>query len=1540
MAGAGTNLATYFVNIVPTTKGIKNNLAKQVGAPVDAVGKKAGSSLGQKMGTWAKRSLKAAAVGGVAAVGVAVGAAVMTGFKSAVSRQNSEKVLSGLYGSAVGAKQVMDDLRKVSDQSPLNYTSYLKAAESLAYAGVTGKTAVGTLENVGLAIVAAGGDSEKLDQAMGGVLKAVNNGGIAMMDSLSMISDSGVPILSGLADKFGEPINVIKDMASKGQISIEDVMSVLEQGQGDTFKQMMKAGDAASQSFGNQWAAAKDRIVNAVADNLLPLLDAIAPAIKPAADALVKVIEFFPDMVGWVKQAWAVLKYLSPLIMGIVAAFAAWSAVWAIQKGIAIAALIIEKQWLTLTGLRVGWLYASAAAQRVFNAAMAANPIGLVIAGLVLLVSALVFAYKRFGWFRDMVDGVWAWLKNAAAGFVEGWSLLFTKAIPAVLSDLGKFFKGTFDFIVLAAKLWWTGVKAYFMFLWELIKGVGRVFVWLYENAVKPAFDFIVAAAKLWWQGVKLYFKAVWTGVQYVGKFFVWLYEKAVKPAFDFIVAAAKLWWAGVKAYFTAIINGAKAVGRGFVWLYEKIKAAFNFIVNAAKQWWARTKATFWAAINFIRTVFWGAWSWIRDKIAAVWSAITGRIRNAWSAIKATFWTIINYLRGTFANAWNWLRDKIKNIWGSIRSNIANVWSAIKDRTFNPMMNFIKNTIPNAFRAGVDAIKRAWDRLKSVARKPVEFVVNTVIQKGIIDNFNKIAKTFKVKEIGDVSLPRGFDRGGWTGPGSRLTPAGIVHADEYVIKKSSRRRFEDSHPGLLDHINRTGTLPGVDGYAKGGRVGTSGMVWNNLWGIIKRQFPWARLTSAYRPGSITASGNRSYHAQGKAVDLAGRGSMNAADMMKIFNFIEKNYGQSSEVIYSPAGGRQIKNGRRYFYRGAVRRMHFNHVHWANRSAFGGPTAGAAGGVHGAGGGGFNPLDMLNNFLEPFRNLKKRVSDIPGVGAMLDLAKGGAKTAIQWPIDFIKKNISKVGDIAVDIADAANAGTAKAQVKAVAAKYGWHTGREWDAIKWLVQKESSWNPRAANPTSSARGLFQKMTCLVTDAEILTREGWKRHDEVQPGDETIGYNPETGRNEWTRVKRVVHYDNAPIVHMRNGRVAYRSTPNHRWLTEQRYALGTERMVETQDLNVSHRLVVAAPAAIPAELDITTAEAALIGWLLSDGTLRMPGLPDGLDGREPVGHLYQSKPDMIPVIEALLDETVGDYGHTEREPRGKATLPAHTWRLRSADVRSLVERARLVDGLERFVTRLSMEQRAAFLTAVKQAEGTPVTYGETELWRIPQLDGPKQDAFIMAAYLDGYKPLVNAVDTSRSEFNARPLSQVTLASPTVGVQSLTFETDPELYDVWCVETELGTWTARDLGQVFLTGNSIHGPVEKTAAGQAGWGLKYIKNRYGSPTAAQNFWRRNNWYADGGLVKPHVFDGGGWLTDRMVAIHQKRKPDAVLSESQWRDMHTIAQNTAQRQGEGTTINITVNGVDTDNAQAVAQELRFEMARIGRGGKYALGNA
>lgn len=45
------------------------------------------------------------------------------------------------------------------------------------------------------------------------------------------------------------------------------------------------------------------------------------------------------------------------------------------------------------------------------------------------------------------------------------------------------------------------------------------------------------------------------------------------------------------------------------------------------------------------------------------------------------------------------------------------------------------------------------------------------------------------------------------------------------------------------------------------------------------------------------------------------------------------------------------------------------------------------------------------------------------------------------------------------------------VKAVAKNYGWDGGAEWNALYALIQKESSWNPNAQNPHSTAYGLFQ-------------------------------------------------------------------------------------------------------------------------------------------------------------------------------------------------------------------------------------------------------------------------------------------------------------------------------------------------------------------------------------------------------------------------------------------------------------------------------------
>jgi hypothetical protein len=155
-----------------------------------------------------------------------------------------------------------------------------------------------------------------------------------------------------------------------------------------------------------------------------------------------------------------------------------------------------------------------------------------------------------------------------------------------------------------------------------------------------------------------------------------------------------------------------------------------------------------------------------------------------------------------------WFRDSvIKPVWDRIQNIIKNVWEQDIKPVFDTLSNFITKTIPKAFDTGVAAIKKAWEGIQEVAKAPVRFVINTVINDGLIKGFNDLARPLGVKELGKVALPAGFRDGGYTGNLHKNAVAGVVHGDEHVIRAESRRRFEARHPGALEHINRTGTLP-------------------------------------------------------------------------------------------------------------------------------------------------------------------------------------------------------------------------------------------------------------------------------------------------------------------------------------------------------------------------------------------------------------------------------------------------------------------------------------------------------------------------------------------------------------------------------------------------------------------------------------------------------------------------------------------------------------------------------------------------------------
>ena len=954
--------------IVPSAKDLGKRIAKDFGAVnkvAENTGKSAGSRLMGAMGAVAKK----AALGAFVGAGVAVGAALMGGFASAVNQQTAEKVLSGLYGSAEKATKMMQDLRKVSSQSPVEYSAYTKAAEALAYAGVEGDQAVSVLENVGHAITATGGTSEHMDRATAAVTKMVNAGKVSL-DALQELSGSGTPIISGLAEHFGVSMDEINKMASEGAIGLEDVISVMENATGENFQKSLAGSAAASQSFGNQFKIAKDNIVTAIGTALVPALEAIAPAIQPVSDAIVAGIDKLPGIFDSVTESaqkvWGVLKDWSPMILGIAGAVAAWNIVQGISNALSWAAYLWQSRYVLMGAARIAITNAMAVAQRGLNMAMRANPIGLVIAAIMLLVGAFVTAYNNLDWFKNFVDTAWAAIKNAISVVV--------------------------DWFVNVAWPW----------MQQAISALGNWFVSLYQNYIKPAWDGIWAAIQLAWS--------------------------YIQPVFNFIVNA-------IKTYLIIY----------FQLLWTVVQIVWKSIQIAIQAAWAVIKIIFNAIVSFVKNVLGPIFTWLYNNIIKpVWNGIKWAIDKAWAGIKIVFNAIKSVIDNVLAPAFTWFKnDVIDPVWNGIKSTIRTVWHFIRDNIFDPLKKAISETVPNAFEAGKDAIGEAWDKVRDVAKKPVKFVIETVINKGIIDNFNKIASVFGVDKIDKVSLPKGFATGGYTGPGRKYKPAGIVHADEYVIRKESQQKISRNYGrGALDYMNRFGRIPGL-GYAKGGKVKGGTLIDAANWWIAKG----ARGSRHPAFGGAVRSGHsrNSLHYQDRAVDLNyGPGGQNATEMAFFDRWVSQFKGlfPGIRVIWRAPG-------------------HYNHMHIdTGNGADIGDFSGASSG------------SRLPAFLSPFEGLFDKIKSGVGDSVFAKMVGGAARKMVEAPIEWIKSKADLLGDVGEAVHDVVTSGTGRARGMAWATAQGWPlTGARWKALDYIITRESSWNPNAKNPRSSASGLGQ-------------------------------------------------------------------------------------------------------------------------------------------------------------------------------------------------------------------------------------------------------------------------------------------------------------------------------------------------------------------------------------------------------------------------------------------------------------------------------------
>lgn len=276
-----------------------------------------------------------------------------------------------------------------------------------------------------------------------------------------------------------------------------------------------------------------------------------------------------------------------------------------------------------------------------FNLVMAANPITLIIIAVVALVAAVVYAYKNFETFRNVVNAVWAGIRTAA--------------------------------------LWaWNNVlKPTFSAIWTSLQTIGRWAMWLWNNAISPAFKFIWTAAKvLFTILVVTVILPIVAAIKVLGAIAAWLWKYAFGPAFSQIAKDATWLWKNVLSPVFGWI-GDKAR-----WLWNNaVKPAFNAF-KAGMKAVGDDARSLWK--NVISPVF----GWIGDRGKWLWN----------TALKPQFELIKKGLKA-IGDSFRTTKNYIDEQWSKLSGIAKKPVTFIIDQVYNKGIRGVWNAVAGAFGA-------------------------------------------------------------------------------------------------------------------------------------------------------------------------------------------------------------------------------------------------------------------------------------------------------------------------------------------------------------------------------------------------------------------------------------------------------------------------------------------------------------------------------------------------------------------------------------------------------------------------------------------------------------------------------------------------------------------------------------------------------------------------------------------------------------------------------------------------------------------------
>jgi tape measure domain-containing protein len=987
-----------YVSITPNMSGFRSSVLRElkgVDGDAAAVGSSSGGAFSgafsravSGIGSALATTLKVGA--GAALAGISAAGAV--GIKTAAQLETANIGFTTMLGSGEKAQAFLKDLTDFAAKTPFELPGLQQSASQLVATGIETSKVIPIMTTLGNITSGMGTGSEGIQRAVVAI-QQMNAAQKISAEDLNQLRDAGVPVYELLAKATGKSTQEVAGLAQAGKLGkteLDALMQTLESGAGlERFNGLM---EQQSKSLSGLASTAKDTFSIGMAgaiEPLIPLLkeglggaitwmgDTAFPAIKSgitetigsvtafvgawkandgditssgmpgfferlgyfghqAFDGIREVLAplrpIFDSVVDTFKTLMPTLAPLVPQIFGLVTAFNPLSLIFkAIQPLLPTIITALGNLAATVGGalLQVLPIVTQVLGQLV---GILAGSLAQILPTVVMLITSLS---GIFAMLAPLVLHVVEAIAPLIVHLVQQFAPIIVSLVNSILPPLIVIFESIVSAIVPL-------VTILIDILVPIIQNVVVPIITIAFQIIAEVIKVAVAIILVIITGLVGFFRDV------LGPVFVWLYENVVKPI-----------WDGISAYIGAVITVVTAIISGIVWYFQNVLApVFTWLYE-----------------NIIKPV----WEGIQKAISVVWDWLG---LNVFQPMKNLFEVILPF-------AFNLLKAKAQEIWDGIMKILGDAWTWIQDHVFTPMSDFITKTIPKAFEDGVKAITKAWDDIAKLAKAPIDFVVTTILNNGILAAINSAMHFFGINDK-DLKIPwppsgwGSYEIGGYTGDGGKFQPKGVVHGGEFVLTKE---QTANAGVGNLYALAKY-----LDGYVSGGLVspldsyvitqGFSGLLGHNG---IDMAAPTGTPIHAAGPGTVSFAG----------WSIFGGGNETHIDHP---NGLQTWYAHQNG--FNIGQGQQVSQGQTIGTVGMTGLATGPHLHYMVLD--GGwpfvldPTPYlTGGGSPGSGGAFLNPLaGLLSGFLDQIK------AQFPGAGIMIDVVTGAVKKVFDDGMSFI------------------------------------------------------------------------------------------------------------------------------------------------------------------------------------------------------------------------------------------------------------------------------------------------------------------------------------------------------------------------------------------------------------------------------------------------------------------------------------------------------------------------------------------------------------